>query len=381
MDGSVQIAKIFGIPVYIHFTFLLVIPLLAWIIGSQIELTVSLLTDIFGVAINPEMIIAGWMPYILGAIVAIGLFVGVFIHELAHSLVARRRGITIHSITLLILGGISSMEEEMPDPAVELPMALAGPLTSLGLGLWGCSMVYAIDMLGGTNPLTGLAIFVVGYLGILNVLLFGFNLIPAFPMDGGRVLRSFLAKRMPLQRATRIAADVGRGFAVVFGIVGFLMFNPILIIIAFFVYIGASQESRMIRYNVLLQDLTVADAMTSPVVTVPPDVPLTEVIGMMYDTRHLGFPVEENGRLQGIVTLNDIHDIPSVDREAMQVQDAMTRNLVTLSPGRALTDALRLMARHEIGRIPVVSDGELVGIITRTDILRVMEINEEIGEG
>lgn len=378
MDGSVQIAKIFGIPLYIHFTFLLVIPLLAWIIGAQIELTVSLLTDIFGVVINPEIVTAGWMPYILGAIVAIGLFVGVFIHELAHSLVARQRGITIHSITLLILGGVSSMEEEMPDPVVELPMALAGPLTSLGLGLWGCSMVYAIDMLGGTTPLTGLAIFVVGYLGILNILLFAFNLIPAFPMDGGRVLRSFLAKRMPLHRATRIAADVGRGFAVIFGIVGFFMFNPILIIIAFFIYIGASQESRMIRYNVLLQDLTVADAMTSPVITVPPGVPLSEVIEMMYDTRHLGFPVEENGRLQGIVTLNDIHAIPSVDREAMQVQDAMTRKLVTLGPRQALTDALRLMARHDIGRIPVVSDGELEGIITRTDILRVMEIKEEV---
>ncbi|MDD5420055.1 MAG: site-2 protease family protein, partial [Methanomicrobiaceae archaeon] len=213
MEASLQIGKIAGIPVRLHFTFLLVIPLFAWIIGSQIELTTELIAALFGLPIDLTLITAGWMPYILGTVVALGLFFGVFIHEMAHSLLAKSKGIKINSITLLILGGISSMEETIPDPKVELPMALAGPLTSLGVGLISVAFAYA-SALVPNEPLAGVLIFVWGYLGVLNILLFGFNLLPAFPMDGGRVLRAWLAKRMPLHRARRIAADVGRAFAV-----------------------------------------------------------------------------------------------------------------------------------------------------------------------
>jgi Zn-dependent protease/predicted transcriptional regulator len=377
MPASIQITTIFGIPVRLHWTFLLVIPIFAYVIGSQIELTTQFLSASFGVTLTEaetRLITAGAMPYILGTVVALGLFAGVFIHELAHSLIARSRGIRINSITLLILGGIASMEEGMPDPRVELPMALAGPLTSLGIGLICSAIALASDAI--SDPaLSGLIFFIFGYLGVLNIILFAFNLLPAFPMDGGRVLRAWLATKMPLHRATRIAADIGKAFAIFFGIVG-LFTNPFLIIIAFFVYIGASQESQMVKYNVLLQDVTVADAMSSPVVTVPPELPVQEVINMMYASRHLGFPVVEDHSLIGIVTLSDVHPIPEPDREALQIKDIMTKDPISLPPSALLIEALRIMSVKNIGRVTVLENGVLVGIITRTDILRVMELKE-----
>ncbi len=377
MEASLQIGTLAGIPVKLHWSFLLVIPLFAWIIGSQILLTTELIAVLFGVPIDPTLIAAGFNPYILGTVVALGLFVGVFIHEMAHSLIAKARGIEIHSITLLILGGVSQMEETMPDPRIELPMALAGPLTSLAVGLVSSALVYVVPAIVTEPGLAGVLVFTFGYLGLLNVLLFGFNLLPAFPMDGGRVLRAWLARRMPLARATRIAADVGKGFAVVFGIVGFLLLNPILIIIAFFIYIGANQEATYLRYNILLQDVTVADAMSSPVATVEPSMPLSRLLELMYETKHLGFPVVDRGSLIGIIALADVHKISPQDREAMQVRDVMTRTPTILPPSAPLIDALRIMTGQDVGRIPVVADGDLVGIVTRTDVLRVMELREE----
>ena len=377
MNASLQIGNLAGIPVKLHWSFLLVIPLFAWIIGSQILLTTELIAALFGVPIDVTLIAAGLNPYILGSIVALGLFVGVFIHEMAHSLIAKAKGIEIHSITLLILGGVSQMEETMPDPKIELPMALAGPMTSLAIGLISAALVYVFDAAVADPAVAGVLVFTFGYLGLLNILLFGFNLLPAFPMDGGRVLRAWLARRMPLSRATRIAADVGKVFAVLFGLIGLLFLNPILIIIAFFIYIGASQEATVLRYNILLQDITVADAMSSPVATVEPTLPLSRLVEMMYETKHLGFPVVDRGALVGIVALADIHKITPQDREAMQVRDVMTRNPTTLPPSAPLLDALKIITGKDIGRIPVVSDGTLVGIVTRTDVLRVMELREE----
>ncbi len=377
MEASLQIGNLAGIPVKLHWSFLLVIPLFAWIIGSQILLTTELIAVLFGVPIDVTLITAGLNPYILGTVVALGLFVGVFIHEMAHSLIAKAKGIEIHSITLLILGGVSQMEETMPDPKVELPMALAGPLTSLAVGLISGALVYVFAAVVADPAVAGVLVFTFGYLGLLNVLLFGFNLLPAFPMDGGRVLRAWLARRMPLSRATRIAADVGKGFAVLFGIVGLLLLNPILIIIAFFIYIGANQEATFLRYNILLQDVTVADAMSAPVATVEPTTPLPRLVEMMYETKHLGFPVVDRGVLVGIIALADVHKISPVEREAMQVRDVMTRNPTTLSPSAPLIDALRIITGQDIGRVPVVADDTLVGIVTRTDVLRVMELREE----
>jgi Zn-dependent protease/predicted transcriptional regulator len=376
MDGSFRIGRLFGIPILIHYTFILVIPLFAWIIGSQISMTIQMLTEIYLVPIDTTLINSGFTPYILGTIVALGLFLGVLVHELAHSLVARRKGIVIKSITLMIFGGVAKMEEGTPDPKIELPMAIVGPIASLFVGLLCGAMVYIIPSFSISSAHSGELIFIFGYLGILNIILCFFNLLPAFPMDGGRVLRAWLAKRMPLHRATQIAADVGKGFAILFGIIGLILFSPFLILIALFVYIGANMESAAVKYSYLLQDVTVGEMMSSPVTTVPPALPLSQVINMMYTSKHLGFPVVERDTLVGMVTLADVNRHSPIDREAMQVRDVMSHDPVTLPPSAPVIDALRIMSARDIGRIPIVQDDRILGIVTRTDILKVTELKQ-----
>jgi Zn-dependent protease/predicted transcriptional regulator len=376
MDGSFRIGRIFGIPILIHYSFILVIPLFAWIIGSQITLTSDMLQGLFSVPIDTSLITEGIMPWILGTVVALGLFGGVLLHELAHSLVARSKGIKINSITLMIFGGIASMEEGVPDPKAELPMALVGPIASLVIGLVCMAIAYGVPAVIKNPPIAGIVIFVFGYLGVLNIILFAFNLLPAFPMDGGRVLRAWLAERMPIHRATKIAADVGKGFALVFGLIGLVFFSPFLILIAFFIYIGASMESTAVKYAYLLHDVTVGDMMSSPVSTVPPTLPVSQVIVMMYSSKHLGFPVVERGALIGMVTLADVNRTTPIDREAMQVKDIMTRDIVTLPPTAPVIDALKIMSARNIGRIPIIQDEKILGIVTRTDIIKVTELKQ-----
>jgi len=377
MDGSLRIGRLFDIPILLHYTFLLVIPLFAFIIGSEIGPTTDMLKEIFAVRIDTSLITSGFMPWILGTIVALGLFLGVFVHELAHSLVARAKGIKMQSITLLMFGGVAQMEEGTPEPKTELPMALAGPLMSLAFGLFCCGLVYVVPDMTSDPGYQGLLVFVFGYLGLLNVILCLFNLIPAFPMDGGRVLRAVLATRMPLDRATGIAATVGKIFAVIFGIVGLVFLSPFLVLIALFVYIGASMESTAVKYHYLLQDVTVGSMMTTTVTTVPAGLPLAKVVEMMYASKHLGFPVTDRDMLIGMVTLADVNRTSPIDRDAMQVKDVMTReNLVTLPPEAPVMEALHLMTTRNIGRIPIVQDDRIVGIVTRTDILKVTELRK-----
>ena len=376
MDGSFRIGRLFGIPILIHYTFLLVIPLFAWIIGSQIISTTDMLKEIFQVPVDTTVITAGYMPYILGTISALGLFFGVLVHELAHSLVAQRKGIGINSITLMIFGGIATMEEGVPDPKAELPMALVGPVASLLFGLVCCGIVYLVPSFALTTGNAGVLIFLFGYLGVLNILLCFFNLIPAFPMDGGRVLRAWLAGRMPLHQATKIAADVGKGFAVIFGIIGLFLLSPFLVLIALFIYLGANMESMAVKYSHLLQDVTVGSMMSTPVTTVAPTLPVSQMIEMMYASKHLGFPVVERDTLVGMITLADVNRTSPIDREAMQVRDVMTRDPVTLPPTAPVVEALRIMSARNFGRIPVVEDGKILGIVTRTDILKVTELRQ-----
>ena len=376
MDGSYRIGQIFGIPILIHYTFILIIPLFAWIIGTDITITTSMLKDTFEIPLDTTLITSGVMPYILGVIISLGLFAGVLIHELAHSLVARSKGIGITSITLMIFGGIATMDEGTPDPQAELPMALIGPIASLIFGIACCALVYLTPQFIASPPEAGLIIFTFGYLGILNIILCFFNLIPAFPMDGGRVLRAWLAGRMPLHKATQIAADVGKGFAVIFGIVGLVTLQPFLILIALFIYIGAGMESAAVKYSHLLQDVTVGSMMRTPVTTVPQTMPVNQIVDMMYTSKHLGFPVVERDTLIGIITLADLNRTSPIDRDAMQVRDIMTRDVITLPPDAPVIDALRIMSSNDIGRIPVVLDGKILGIVTRTDILKVTELRQ-----
>ncbi len=384
MNSSFRIGSLFGVPIYIHWTFLIVIPLFAWIIGTQIAITVGFITNsynfVFGwfhpFAVDTSFFALGVYSYILGALISIGLFVGVLIHEMAHSLLARKYGLKINNITLLLFGGISSIEDDTPDPKIELPVALAGPLMSLVIAIVCSGTAYAADVAIADRVVAGTLVFFFGYLGLLNFILFVFNLLPAFPMDGGRVLRAWLAKSKPLPEATRIAANIGKGFAVVFCIFAIITYSPILIIIAVFIYLGASQESNAMRYKFLLKDVTVGDMMSKPVMSVPLNMPVREVIELMYGSKHLGFPVVDRDMLVGMITVVDVHRMRPHDREAMQVRDVMSRDPVSLPPGAPVEDALRIMSMQNIGHIPVIENGELIGIVTREDIMKVIELKE-----
>ncbi len=376
MSWSFRIGKIFGIPIEIHITFILIIPILTWIIGTQANEVLNLLNFPYLSPFDSSLLTTSFYPYLLGFLISMGLFLGVFVHELAHSIIALRNGVKIKSITLLLFGGVATIDEENVLPEVELPMAFIGPFVSLLFGIFCFFCAFLAKQFILSPPAEGFFVFLFGYLGLLNLMLCGFNLIPAFPMDGGRVLRAYLARRMPLYKATKIASDIGRVFAIIFGLISIFTFNPILLIIAFFIYMGANEEYSRDKIASLLQGVRIGDVMSAEVMTVSPGLSIPELLNLMLITKHLGFPVKETGSIVGMVTLSDIQKVDHIDREAMQVKDIMTRDIVTLSKDTEIMKAYRLMVERQIGRIPIMEEDSLIGIVTKTDILKIIEIRE-----
>ena len=369
-----RIGSAFGIPIQLDLTFLLVLPLFAWIIGSQVEPTVELL-NVFGGDLDAGVLTTGYLPWILGIGAAVGLFVGVVLHELGHSIVAMRFGYPIDSITLWLFGGIAQLDEMPEDWKQEFFIALAGPLVSVLVGT--ASLVGFLLVPSGTTVTAAIA-FVLGYLALMNVALALFNMLPGFPMDGGRVLRALLARTNPYARATEIAAEVGKGFAILLAIFGlFPPFNPLLIGLAFFIYIGASGESRQTVMRAAFEGITVTDVMTDAdrVTTVDAKTSVRDLIRTMFEERHTGYPVERNGEIVGLVTLEDARAVKEVERDAYTVGDVMTAERIDLSPDEDVMTALTELEGNNVGRLLVLDeDDEFVGLLTRTDIMTALTI-------
>ncbi len=383
MWKSFRIGSIAGIPLKLDITFLLILPLFAWIIGSSVTDVVELLNVTLDSGIDPEPLTEGSTEWILGFAAAIGLFVGVLLHELGHALTARRYGYPIDSITLWLLGGIASFSELPEDWRQEFGIAIAGPIVSVLVGIASFLIVLVIpDVLSGAGATTvDGAVFVFSYLAVLNVFLAMFNLVPAFPMDGGRVLRALLGRNRPFAQATQQAASVGRAFAVFFGLIGLLMFNIVLIGIAFFIYIAASGEERQVLLKAAFADVTIADIMTprADLKTVSPSESVQQLTQRMFRERHTGYPVVEDGDLVGIVTLDDMQDVPQEARASRTVRDIMNEELPTIDSRADAMDAIERMQQDSIGRLLVVDDGHLAGIISRTDVMTAMEIMQQQG--
>ncbi len=368
---SFRIGSVFGIPLKLDLTFLLVLPLFAYLIGSQTGEIVVLLNDALAADLAVEPLTAGSTPWILGFAAALGLFVGVVLHELGHSLVAMRYGYPIDSITLWLFGGIASLSEMPEDWRQELAIAIAGPIVSVLVG----AVCYVGFLLLGTGlPAVR---FVVGYLALLNVILAGFNMLPGFPMDGGRVLRALLARNRPYARATEIAAEVGKGFALLLGLFGLLQFNIIMMGLAFFIYIAAASEAKHVTMKAAFEGVTVSDIMTpaGDLDTVDPDTTITQLINRMIRQRHTGFPVVEDGRLVGLVTLDDARQVQQVERDAYTVADVMSGELTTVGPDTDAMSAITTMQETGVGRLPVTDDGDrFVGLISRSDLMTAFDI-------
>ncbi|ELY84682.1 CBS domain-containing protein [Natrinema altunense] len=390
---SFRIGSLFGIPIKLDLTFLLVLPLFAYLIGTQIEDVAGILNDGLAAGIDIGAISGGTTPLLLGLAAAVGLFVGVVLHELGHSLTAQRYGFPIDSITLWLFGGIAAFSEMPEDWRQELNIAVAGPIVSVLVGVGSYALfVVTPESLSGVR-------FVLGYLAVLNVALAFFNMLPAFPMDGGRVLRALLARNQPYAKATQQAASIGKLFAVLMGLFGLFSVNIILIGVAFFVYIAASSEAQQVTMKAAFQDVTVGDIMTpvEDLHTVEPDTTVAELIERMFRERHTGYPVVERSatgeRLVGLVTLSDAREVDQVEREAYTVADVMTTDLQTITPDSDAMTAIERMQEHGIGRLLVVEvpdaggsfgdprpeDGDLVGLISRSDVMTALDIVQQSG--
>jgi Zn-dependent proteases len=221
---GLKIGAVVGIPVRLNWTFLLVLPLFAYLIGTEVETIAGVMNETMRAGIDPAAISGGAVPWLLGFAAVIGLFVGVLLHEFGHSLVAMRYGYQIESITLWLLGGLANFAEFPEDWKHEFWIAVAGPIVSLGVGA-ACYAVFWLTPAGSNAVL-----FVFGYLALLNVVLAVFNMLPAFPMDGGRVLRALLARSQPHAQATQRAATVGKVFAFLMGVFGVVTFQLLLIV-------------------------------------------------------------------------------------------------------------------------------------------------------
>ncbi|MFB6174077.1 MAG: CBS domain-containing protein [Halobacteriales archaeon] len=373
---GIRIGSAFGIPVRLDLTFLLVLPLFAWLIGTDLASQVDVIGRVFGVALPREALTAGGLRWVLGAAAAVGLFACVLLHEFGHSLVAMRYGYGIDSITLWLFGGVARFAEIPENWRHEFVIAVAGPVVSVGLGALSAAAFLALP--------AGLAAarFVLGYLAIVNVVLAAFNMLPGFPMDGGRVLRALLARSMPHARATQIAAEVGKGFAILLGLFG-LFANLFLVALAFFIYIGASGEAQQTAMRAAFEGVSVRDVMTreADLETVPADLSVADLLERMFRQRHTGYPVVRDGQLVGVVTLEDAREVREVEREAFTVADVMTGDVESISPDADAMDALQAMQQSGVGRLPVVEDGDLVGLISRTDLMTAFDIIQSRGVG
>lgn len=356
MKSSFKIFSVFGIPVELHISFLL------------------LMLFIYAVAF------LGFISLYIAFLITL-LFVTVVIHELSHSYVAQRYGVTIERIILLPIGGVSAMEEIPKDPNQELKIAAAGPLANIIIAFFCFIALLIIGGIGSftlssffisNTPSANLSLFLSNFLGI-NLLLGLFNLLPAFPMDGGRVLRAFFARKTSYVNATKTAASVGKQFGILMAILGIFFINPILILIAIFIYIGADQEYRTTLISSTLEGINVKDIMTKEVDTLTPDTPVSEALNTMFQQRHMGYPVKDGEELMGIITFDDISKIPENQRN-IPVGNIMTKELILASPDEPAFNTLEKISKNNIGRLPVTKNGKLVGIVSKTDIMRVLEV-------
>ncbi|OYR43715.1 MULTISPECIES: M50 family metallopeptidase [unclassified Halorubrum] len=368
---GLKIGTALGIPVRLNWTFLIVLPLFAYLIGSQIEMIADVMNESLGAGIDPAALAGGLTPWALGLAAAVGLFAGVLLHEFGHSIVAMRYGYEIESITLWLLGGLASFSEFPEDWKHEFWIAIAGPVVSIAVGA-GCYAVFVLAPVGSNAVL-----FVFGYLALLNVVLAVFNMLPAFPMDGGRVLRALLARNQPHAQATQRAAAVGKAFAFVMGIVGLFNFQLLLIVLAFFIYIAASGEAQQTTLKAAFEDVTVGDVMTGreDLHTVRENTSVAELMSRMFEERHTGYPVLRGESLVGMVTLEDARSVREVERDAYTVGDVMATNVVAVGPETDAMTALQTMQENGVGRLPVVDRQErLVGIISRSDLMTAFNI-------
>jgi Zn-dependent protease/CBS domain-containing protein len=349
MRYSFKIGSAWGIPIELHFTFIL------------------LIAAVFIISI-PTMQFYTFF-------IVLFLFVFVVFHELAHSIVARHYGIKVRKIILYPIGGVSEIEEITDNPSQEWRMAFAGPLTSVVLGV----ALLAVSLATSTQTFT-IATFttITGNfltdLATLNILLGAFNLIPAFPMDGGRVFRALLAERLKYSDATRYAVYIGKIFGVAMVIIGF-WFNFLLILVGIFVYIGASEEAEQTIISTALAGVRVKEVMLSEFGSVNPQQNLAEALEVMFKNRYHDVLVEKDGDFQGVVTWSELMKVKPEERSALRVEQMPIKS-ISVFEDESILEANKIMTREKIDLVPVVdkeTPTKIVGVLTSEAIANAYE--------
>ena len=373
MGRGIKLFKILGIQISLDYTWFIVFGLVAW----------SLAQGYFPVTI-PGL---GVFTYIIvGVVSAFLLFACVLIHELSHSYTSNRLGLNVKEITLFIFGGVAQLTKEPDDPVTELKIAVAGPAASIALAFIFWVLKHLLDALSLYPVLS--AMF--GYLAMINMVLVVFNMIPGFPLDGGRILRAvWWKKTADIQKATQVASRVGKGFAVLLILFGFLQIflgNFIgglwMVFIGMFLQQAAESSYRQLLVKKTLEKIKVADAMTMDVVTLSEDSTLTTVVEKYFFGHHfVGFPVVSDGRVTGMLTLNNVRAVPKEEWDTTLVINAMDKITpdTILHPDDNAMYALSRMISLDTGRLLVMDRGRLVGIITRRDIMKLMEFKADLG--
>src|SRR5579859_630190 len=385
LKSGFRIGRVFGIDIVVDWSWLFIFFLIAWNLGT-----------VFG-SLHPE-----WrtgLTWVIAIVAALLFFLSVLLHELAHALVAKSRGLPVRNITLFLFGGVSNIQREPSTPGDEFIITIVGPITSILIGVILLGAVNAsahlVDTLtGSTNILAGMgpAATIALWLGSVNLLLGIFNLIPGFPLDGGRVLRSILwAITGNLRRATSWASGVGQAVAWIFIIAGIMMLfgasipffgtgfiNGLwLAFIGWFLNSAAMQSYEQVVIQDVLHGVSVARIMR----TNPPIVPSTITTGnLVYDhimgSDDTAFPVVDDGRLVGMITMADVRPVARTAWDTTLVRDIMTPvdRLVVTTPEEASADALNKLATKDVQQLPVVRGNQLVGLLRRRDLVKWLHL-------
>ena len=342
MKGSIRLFSIYGISINIHVTFLLLL---------LIFLTFGLKSLVF----------------------VMGIFIIVTMHELCHSLAAKYFGIGVREITLLPIGGLASMTKMPEKPSQEFLISLAGPLFNIGII---AALFFPMRYLVGDailfHPLS-IATWPLTFSHIywINLILAAFNLIPAFPMDGGRILRALLARKMNYQKATRIAVNFGHIFALLFGYIGIIHMNLVLIAIAIFIYMAASSEEIQVDVKETLKKFRIRDILSREFLTLKPESTLANVLELIFRSHQEDFPVVDGTEVVGFVTRQDI--IANVHQLGVHtaVSEIMRKAFPRLNAQDTLMKAQAVMHENDMKALPVFTGGEVVGVVTLEDVGRI----------
>lgn len=356
MRWSLKIATVAGIGIFVHWTFVLIVAWIAYIYAAQAGRASA--------AID-------------GVIFVLAVFACIVAHELGHALTARRFGIGTRNITLLPIGGVARLERMPEEPMQELLVAVGGPIVTAVLAAVFALIAVPLHGEASLLMLDPIESPLLVRLAWVNGFLLAFNLLPAFPMDGGRVLRALLHTSMDYARATRVAGIIGQAMAVLFGLFGLFIANFILVIIAIFVFLGAQAEVNAAQMKFLTSGVAVREAMVTAFRTLSPGATLKEAVALLLAGEQQDFPVVENGSVIGVLTRSDLLKRVATDGVTdRQVGEIMNRGCKPANDDEMLERAFGRMRENGYPVLPVLRDGELVGILTLENIGEWMMVRD-----